>query len=49
VKRGANLHKPESVKEVIAKQQWSEGYKQNVVTRALLELQGITWTKPFYK
>lgn len=51
VKRGADLHDPESIKEVITQQHWSEGYKQNVVDayQKLLELQGITWTKPFYK
>jgi Ca2+-binding EF-hand superfamily protein len=51
VKRGADLLNPESVKEVIARQQWSEGYKQNVVDayQKLLEQQGIVWTKPFYR
>lgn len=39
------------MKEVIARQQWSEGYKQNVIDayQKLLELQGIVWTKPLYK
>ncbi|MCW4040222.1 MAG: tyrosine-type recombinase/integrase [Candidatus Bathyarchaeota archaeon] len=51
VKRGADLHDPESIKEVITQQHWSEGYKQNVVDayQKLLELQGIVWSKPFYK
>jgi len=51
VKRGANLLDPESVKEVIAQQDWSEGYKKNVVDayQGVVVLKGLTWTLPFYK
>jgi integrase len=51
VKRGADLLNPESVKAVIAVQQWSEGWKQNVVDAysRFLDMRGVTLTKPFYR
>ncbi len=49
--RGADLLNPESVKEVIAKQQWSKGRKCNAVKAytAFLKMHGLTWEKPRYK
>jgi integrase len=50
-RRGANLLDPESVKEVIASQQWSEGRKQNVVDAysRFLDMRGVSWTNPLYR
>jgi integrase len=50
--RGANLSDPESVKEVIAKQEtWSRGRQWNVCKAytLYLKMQGLTWAKPRYK
>lgn len=50
-KRGAKLYDPESVKEVIAKQKWSEGGK-GVVIRAyscFLKMVGGSWTPPMVR
>ncbi len=50
VKRGANLNDPETIKEVIAKQDWSEGRKENAVnayTTYLTMVDG-TWVPPIY-
>ena len=51
VNRGADLLDPESVKDVIARQKWSEGRKQNVVDAysRFLDMRGKTWTKPLYR
>jgi integrase/rubredoxin len=50
-KRGANLLDPESVKETIAKQQWSEGRKENAVEAytLFLKIHGGKWEPPIYK
>ena len=51
VKRGARLEDPESVKEVIAKQDWSDGRKRNAVDAysSYLAWKGLSWEKPKYK
>jgi len=50
-KRGADLYDPESVKKVIAVQDWSKGRKWNVVKAytLFLKMQGLSWEKPKYK
>ena len=50
-KRGANLFDPESVKEVIAKQNWSAGRKENAVDAytTFLQMLGMTWNPPRYR
>jgi integrase/DNA-directed RNA polymerase subunit RPC12/RpoP len=51
-KRGADIFNPESVKEVIAKQNsWSEARKWQAVKAysAFAKLNGLTWTPPRYK
>ena len=50
-RRGANLLTPESVKETIAVQKWSEAYKLNMVSvyTLFLKMQGQTWQEPIYK
>ena len=50
-KRGANLYAPETVKEVIAKQQWSNGRKNNAVDAycSFLKMTGGTWNPPLYQ
>jgi integrase/DNA-directed RNA polymerase subunit RPC12/RpoP len=50
-KRGANLYDPESVKEVISKQNWSENGK-DVVVRAyscFLKMVGGSWNPPIIR
>ena len=49
--RGADLLDPESVKEIIAKQKWSESRKRNVVNAydSFLKYVGLTWEKPYCK
>ncbi|MEM2255139.1 MAG: WHIM1 domain-containing protein [Candidatus Bathyarchaeia archaeon] len=52
VNRGANLLDPESVKEVIAKQDsWSEGRKEFAVNAytSFLSMLGKTWNPPRYR
>jgi integrase len=51
VKRGADLLDPESVKEVIAKAEWSMGRKENAVDNYTLWLsfKGGSWNPPLYK
>jgi len=52
VKRGANLYDPESVKDVIAKQDnWGNGRKNNAVDAysAFLKMMGGRWDPPAYK
>jgi integrase len=48
--RGADLLNPESVKEVIAKQHWSENRKRNVIIAysSFLKFNGLTWERPRY-
>ena len=50
-KRGANLYDPESVKEIIAKQDWSLGRKENAVYAysTFLKMTGGRWDPPKYK
>jgi len=49
--KGANIFDAESVKKVIAQQDWSKGRKWNVVKAytLFLKMQGLTWEKPRYK
>ena len=49
--RGANLLEPESVKEAIAKQKWSENRRRNVTNAydSFVKHIGLTWEKPFCK
>jgi integrase len=52
VKRGADLSKPDSIKDVIAKQNsWSNGRKNNAVKAYSLyvKMNGLSWEKPKYK
>jgi integrase len=51
VKRGANLHDPESVKEVISKQSWSERRKELAVDAytSFLKMVGGAWKPPRYR
>ena len=50
VKRGANLYDPETIKDVIAKQSWSEGRKENAVNAytTFLTMTSGTWNPPIY-
>jgi len=50
-KRGADLYDPETVKTIIAKQQWSEGRKANAVDAysTFLRMVGGKWEAPRYK
>jgi integrase len=50
MKRDANLSDPESVKEVIAKQKWSQNRRRNVIVAYtyFLKLRGLTWEQPKY-
>jgi len=50
-RRGADLHNPESVKEVIAKQKWSLGRKENAVIAysSFLKMTGGSWDPPRHK
>lgn len=47
----ADLYDPESVKEVIAKQEWSVGRKANAVDAytSFLQMHGAKWEPPIYK
>jgi len=51
VRRGADLSDPESVKEVIARQEWSDGRKENAVDAytSFLAFSGGKWDPPKYK
>ena len=51
VKRGVNLFDPETVKDVIAKQTWSNGRKNNAsdAYSAYLKMVGGKWEAPQYK
>jgi integrase len=46
--KGSNLADPESVKETISKQPWSENRKRNVVNAytLFLKINGLQWEKP---
>ena len=48
INRGANLAEPELVKEVIARQSWSQNRRRNVITSytKFLAFQGLTWNPP---
>ena len=50
-RRGADLYDPESVKEVIAKQDWSLGRKENAVHayNSFLNMTGGKWDPPRYR
>ena len=50
-KRGANLYEPETIKETIAKQQWSNGRKNNAVDAycSFLKMVGGKWNPPLYQ
>jgi integrase len=50
-KLGANLYDPESIKEVIAEQEWSAGRKANAVDAytSFLQMRGTKWEPPIYK
>ena len=47
-RRGADLYNPESVKEVIAKQSWSQNRRKNVINAYDLfaKFVGLKWQKP---
>ena len=49
-KRGGNLYDPESIKETIAKQAWSNGRKNNAVDAysSYLKMVGGIWQAPLY-
>lgn len=51
VRRGAILYDPESIKEVIAKQKWSQGRKSNAVDAysSFLQMVGGKWDPPRYE
>jgi len=46
--RGANLYDPETVKDVIAKQSWSDNRRRNVINAysLFLKLNNMQWEKP---
>jgi integrase/DNA-directed RNA polymerase subunit RPC12/RpoP len=48
MERGANLLNPESVKEVIAKQKWSQSRRRNVINAydRFAKYVGLSWEKP---
>jgi hypothetical protein len=50
-KRGASLYSPESMKEVIAKQPWCNGRKNNAVDAysSFLKMVGGKWNPPLYQ
>jgi integrase len=51
INRSANLLDPESVKDVIARQSWSEGRKEFAVDAytSFLSMIGLTWQPPRYR
>lgn len=51
VKRGANLYDPETIKDVIARQTWCPGRKENAVHAysSFLKMVGGKWDPPRYK
>lgn len=48
---GADIRDPESVKELLAKMKWGDGYKANYVEayNSLLQMEGRKWGPPRYK
>jgi len=50
VERGADINSPESVKEVIARQNWSGNRRKNVINAytLFLKMHGAHWEKPKY-
>jgi integrase len=48
---GADLRDPDSVKDVLARNKWSDGYKANFVEayNSFLEMEGGSWKPPRYK
>ena len=48
---GANLQDPESIKEILAVNKWSDGYRANFVEAytTFLDMEGRIWTAPRYK
>ncbi|MCW4003699.1 MAG: tyrosine-type recombinase/integrase [Candidatus Bathyarchaeota archaeon] len=50
-KRGANLYDPESIKDAIARQPWSNGRKNNAVDAysSYLKMVGGQWQAPLYQ
>jgi integrase len=50
-KRGANLYDPESIKDTIAKQPWSNGRKNNACDAysSFLKMAGGKWEAPLYQ
>ena len=51
VKIGANLFDPESVKKIIANDEWNDSYKSALVSayNTFTEMNGIDWKPPIYK
>lgn len=51
IKRGANLYDPETIKDVIAKQKWCPGRKENAVHAYsnYLRMVGGKWKPPRYQ
>jgi len=51
VKRGANLYDPETIKDVIARQKWCPGRKENAVHAysSFLKMVGGKWDPPRYQ
>jgi hypothetical protein len=51
VERGSNLFAPESVKEVLARQGWSENRRRNVINAydSFVKYIGLSWEKPYCK
>jgi len=48
---GTDLRDPESVKDILAKKKWGDGYKANYVEayNCLLQMEGRKWNPPRYK
>jgi len=51
VKLGANLYDPETIKVVLGKQKWNNGYKRNFIYAytSFLKMEKLTWDPPKYK
>lgn len=47
---GANLWDPETVKEVLAKHKWNDGYKMllSYAYENFLQMEGLSWKRPHY-
>lgn len=48
--RNVNLNSPEKIKEFIASQQYTDGYRDNLIDAYshFCKFHGIQWTKPIY-